>query len=288
MKGSKMKKLQKNVEVALFGKPVSVSLLETGETVLNIRGVMDILGFEVGPNTSLTVNKFLPRQTMIAAQEQNLALPGYEEQHQRAIQALLNPKVIQYKDHKGHINKGYSPQLIGDYIEFVLTLDQTQKVRQLSSVTERAKQLQLAFMRVGIQGFFLEAIGVDTRKEKVLQSTFRALISEETQEWKLTFHDCFFEAICNLHGYTDWKETHPRGYPSFCGQFIQKYVYDGICKGLNKALKELDPEGDHYHHQNLVPQTGYVLLVERLEKLYTVMRLSSDYKDFVEKYNRVF
>lgn len=283
-----MKKLQKNVEVELFGKQISVSLLETGETILSIQGVMDILGFDFGPKTALTVKKFLPQQTLIAAQENNLSLPGYEEQHQRAVQALLNPKVIQYKDHGGHIHKGYNPQLIGDYIEFVLTLDCTKTARALTTVVERAKQLQLAFMRVGIQGFFLEAIGVDTRKEKVLQSTFRALISEETQEWKLTFHDCFFEAICNLHGYTDWKENHPRGYPSFCGQFIQKFVYDGICKGLNKALKELDPEKDHCHHQNLTPQLGYNLLVERLEKLHVVMQLSENYIDFVEKYNKVF
>lgn len=283
-----MKKLQKNVVVELFGKQIAVSLLETGETILSIQGVMDILGFDVGPKTALTVKKFLPQQTLIAAQETNLALPGYEEQHQRAVQALLNPKVIQYKDHGGRIHKGYNPQLIGDYIEFVLTLDCTKTARTLTTVVERAKQLQLAFMRVGIQGFFLEAIGIDTRKEKVLQSTFRALISENTNEWKLTFSETFFEEICRLHGHPNWRESHLKGFPSFCGQFVQKFVYDGICKGLNKALKELDPDDDHQHHQNLTPQLGYNLLVERLEKLHVVMQLSENYVDFVEKYSKVF
>ena len=144
---------------------------------------------------------------------------------------------------------------------------------------------------VGIIALVDEATGYqEVRAKDALARILEAFIAKELQAWVHTFPDDFYREIFRLRGLEFPKDRVKR--PKYFGILTNDIVYKRLAPGVLEELKRVTPRSDrgypkHKLFQRLTSNVGYPKLREHLGSVVTMMKLSQEWGDFLEKLDRI-
>ncbi len=148
-------------------------------------------------------------------------------------------------------------------------------------MVEQAAAIVISVAKVGMMALIDEATGYQARRPKgELSEHLRQWIAEQETEWQKRFPDKFYRELGRLIGRDLLGEGCRR--PGFVGSITADIVYSRMAPDLVRALKG-QVSGSEKLHQHLTEKKGLEALREHLGFLDGVMRLSTDYDDFIVK-----
>jgi hypothetical protein len=207
------------------------------------------------------------------------------------IERTANP--IKFKTPTGATVYGYEANILAELCEAILAARAAGVLqKQQAHVAERAEILVRGFARVGIIALVDEATGYQfDRAANALARILEAFIVKELQPWVQTFPTDFYRELFRLRG-LDYPSSSVRR-PQYFGILTNDLVYKRLAPGVLTELKKVTPKNEagrpkHKLFQHLTGNVGYPKLREHLGATVAVMRLSSDYHDFLEKMDRLY
>jgi hypothetical protein len=160
------------------------------------------------------------------------------------------------------------------------------------SVARAAEILVRGLARIGIVALVDEATGYqETRARDELQRILQAYVHAELRPWIKMFPDEFFQEIYRLQGW-EYKPGTSKRTP-YVGKLVNKYVYEQLPPGVLDELRRLNPRTERGHrphkfHQFLTASTGNPHLDRQISTVTTLMRISSNKREFAELFERAF
>jgi len=159
-------------------------------------------------------------------------------------------------------------------------------------LADRCEILVRGFARIGIIALVDEATGYQSDRAKdALAKILEAFIDKELQPWVQTFPADFYREMFRLRGLKFPTDTVKR--PQYFGVLTNNVIYKRLAPGVLTELKRLTPRRDtsgmhkHRFFQLLTTNVGYPKLREHLGSVVTMMKLSDDWPDFMEKIDRL-
>ena len=238
------------------------------------------------------VSKNRPDEDVAADVPQFLSfksLKPYVDEHLRGLQSVA----VDYRTERGSLARGIRADIIPRICDIWLDADEhcTLGSRQ-KSIAAKAKLLMRALAHVGIIALVDEATGYQKdRATDALQKILEAFIAKELQPWVRTFPDDYYRELFRLRGLEFPADTVKK--PQYFGHLTNNIVYKRLAPGVLQELKGTTPRaprsGRHIHqlHRRLTPDIGHPKLREYMASLITVMKLSTDYEDFMAKLDRI-
>ena len=193
----------------------------------------------------------------------------------------------------GYIATGYEATILPDLCEAVLAAREGGALRgdQLH-IARQCEILVRGLARVGIIALVDEATGYQRDRTKdALAKILEAFIAKELQPWLPTFPSSFYEEMFRLRGLDFPTGSVKR--PQYFGMLTNDVVYKRLAPGVLDELKRVTPKsettGRHKQHlfRRLTANAGYPKLREHLGSVVTMMKLSSDWHDFMSKLDRL-
>lgn len=199
---------------------------------------------------------------------------------------------VEFRLPSGQRAFGYRAELLPQVCEVYLRArDAGALKRNQEHVAAQADILVRGLARVGIVALVDEATGYQRDRAKdALAKILEQFIAKELQPWVKTFPDEFYENLFRLRGLDYPRDIVKR--PPYFGHLTNDIVYKRLAPGVLEDLKAKTPKlpsgrrKDTYQ-QRLTPDVGHPKLREHLVSVVTIMRLSSGYKDFKEKIDRI-
>ena len=203
---------------------------------------------------------------------------------------FLNP--IKYKNGKRH-EIGYRAELLTIACKaWVDAKNEGALKRSQIPAAEVAKSILYALSDVGIVSLVDEATGYQFfRDRNDLQKLLEKYLSGERLAWAKMFPDEFYKHIYRLKGW-EWGKSNKR--TPLIGKITNKIIYEKLPDGVLETLRHLNPPASlaknrlHCHHQFLSTDVGQKDLTKHLNKVITVMELSTEWDDFEQKFKVVF
>lgn len=165
-----------------------------------------------------------------------------------------------------------------------LTTEQERRYAQASYILIRA------FAQVGIIALVDEATGYqEDRARDALEDILRRFISEELLKWAKTFPDEFYRQMFRLRNWQYSQFSAKR--PVVAGRITNDIIYQRLAPGVLDELKRLTPKDSkgrrkHRYHQRLTEDIGHPALREHLASVITLMKASSNWRNFYAMLNR--
>lgn len=152
-------------------------------------------------------------------------------------------------------------------------------------IADRCKILIRAFAEVGIIALVDEATAFqEDRDRRALALILEKFIAKELRRWVKTFPLEYYRQICRLKGIpfsADMK------LPQYFGHITNNVVYSRLAPGVLEELQRVNPadkgKRKNKHHQHLSNDIGHPKLLEHLGSVVTLMKLSDEWNDFMEK-----
>jgi hypothetical protein len=147
------------------------------------------------------------------------------------------------------------------------------------------------FAQIGIIALVDEATGYQRdRAADALAKILEAFIAKELQPWVKTFPSDYYEQLFRLRGLDYPQYTVKR--PQYFGVLTNDIVYKRLAPGVLNELKNGIPRNEDgrptaKYFQKLTTNVGYPKLREHLGSVVTIMKLSNDYRDFMDKLNHI-
>lgn len=158
-------------------------------------------------------------------------------------------------------------------------------------VANRANILIRGLAHTGIIALVDEVTGYQRfRTQDALTKILEAFIAKELQPYVSTFPSSFYEEIYRLRGLEYPKDTVKR--PQYFGVLTNDIVYRRLAPGVLKELKRVTPKFSSGRlkdklFQRLTQNKGYPKLREHLGAVLTMMQLSENWHDFLDKLDRL-
>ena len=158
-------------------------------------------------------------------------------------------------------------------------------------VARQAEILMRGFAHVGIIAMIDEATGFqDQRSRDALTRILEAFIAKDLQSWVQVFPGDFYRQLFRLRGLEYPKDSIRR--PQYFGALINDIVYKRLAPGVLAELKRITPRNDNGRPNDkdflsLTSNIGYPKLREHLGSVVTIMKLSDDWVEFVQKLDRI-
>ena len=198
-----------------------------------------------------------------------------------------------YKDPRGGpIRIGFDASLLPKVCEVWLKARDSEALTTIQKpVAERAELLMRGLAHTGIIALVDEATGYQRDRAKdALAKILEAFIAKDLQPWIQTFPMEYYQELFRLRGLNYPTASVKR--PQYFGVLTNDIVYRRIAPGVLEELKRVTPKNDSGRHkhrlfQHLTTNLGYPKLREHLGAVVAVMQLSTDYKDFMEKLDRL-
>ena len=198
---------------------------------------------------------------------------------------------IKFRTSKGGgVAFGYPATMLADICDVVLSARASGALqKQQEHIAAQAEVLVRGFARVGIIALVDEATGYQKERAKdALAKILEAWVAKELQPYVKTFPVDFYEQMFRLRGlaYPPERQNYR---PQYFGTLTNDVVYQRLAPGLLEELKKQaakDERKSHLHRQ-LTEQVGHPRLKEHLASVTTIMKLSRDYTDFIEKMNQI-
>jgi len=187
---------------------------------------------------------------------------------------------------------GYPATILADICEAVLSARKTGVLLpQQAHIAEQCEVLVRGLARVGIIALVDEATGFQKdRTANSLARILEAFIAKELQPWVRTFPSDYYEQLFRLRGLEYRPDSVKR--PQYFGVLTNNIVYDRLAPGVLEELKKAtvrDEDGrpKHKYFQRLTSNIGYPKLREHLGSVIATMKLSEDWRGFMQNLNRV-
>ncbi|EPU3936564.1 P63C domain-containing protein [Morganella morganii] len=264
---------------------MDVAVLEDGKRIISQSSVFKALG---RPTRGVRTAKLVPSDGVIN-------MPAFMDAGnlkpyigQDLIDAINK---VQYKSILGVVQEGYDASILP------LVCDVYLKARESGAITrpnqldtaKKAEILVRSLAKVGIIALVDEATGYQRDREKnALAKILEAFVAKEIQPYITTFPADYYEELFRLRG-LEYPPENPRFRPQYFGVLTNDIVYKRLAPNILEELKKQNNKSAKGTKlfQNLTPNIGYQKLREHLSSTVTVMKLSNDYKDFIEKMNRL-
>lgn len=201
-------------------------------------------------------------------------------------------KPITFRLPNGGRARGYNAQLLPDICEIYLQARERGVLpRNQEHVAKQAEILVRGLARVGIIALVDEATGYqEVRTRDALARILETYIDKELQAWVQTFPPDFYREMFRLRGLDYSPDSVKR--PQYFGHLTNNVVYGRLAPGVLDELKKVTPRNEkgqrkHKYFQRLTANIGYPKLREHLGSVTTLMKLSSDWNDFMLKIERI-
>lgn len=183
--------------------------------------------------------------------------------------------------------------VLADICEAVLQARADGKLmHQQGNIAKRCEILVRGFARVGIVALVDEATGFqEVRARQALEKILEKFISDELLKWAKMFPDEFYKQMARLRG-LQYSEIATKR-PPYIGRLTNDLVYERLAPGVLEELKRKNPKDEkgrrrHKHFQYLTEDIGNPRLREHLWAVISLMRASSNWKNFYSLLNRAF
>jgi len=202
---------------------------------------------------------------------------------------LSNP--IRFRSPNGsQIWLGYEATMLADLCDVILGARAGDHLTHLQDhIAKQAEILVRGFARVGIIALVDEATGYQrSRAKDALAKILEAWVAKELQPYVKTFPSDYYEHLFRLRSlpYPPEKQNYR---PQYFGVLTNDIVYQRLAPGLLEELKKqaAKDEKKAHLHRRLTEQVGHPRLKEHLASVTTIMKLSTNYNDFITKMNQI-
>lgn len=217
----------------------------------------------------------------------NLAEKGIDSNN---LSARIREPILFRTPAGGGVAYGYEATVLADICDAILAARRAGVLlKQQEHFAQQAEVLVRAFARVGIIALVDEATGYQRDREKdALAKILEAFVAKELQPWVKTFPADYYEQMFRLRG-LKYPPERASYRPQYFGTLTNDIVYKRLAPGLVAELKAQALKDDKKArlHQRLTTDVGHPKLREHLASVTTVMKLSSDYDDFVNKLDSI-
>lgn len=190
----------------------------------------------------------------------------------------------------GAVTFGYPATILADICEAVLAARKENALHhQQAHIAAQCEILVRGFARVGIIALVDEATGYQKDRAKdALAQILEAFVAKELQPYVRTFPSDYYEQLFRLRG-LPYPPENAKYRPQYFGLLTNDIVYKRLAPGLLAELKKENAKDAKKGrlHQRLTTDTGHPKLREHLASAVTIMKLSKDYPDFIEKMNMI-
>ncbi len=266
---------------------IPCAVLEDGTRILRERSVANSLGYK-GSGAHWKRKKRINGGAVLPEFVSAKNLEPFITDEVRSM--LIIP--ISYKTKTGGKARGISAKVLPEICNIWL------KAREKSALTEKqletakkAEILMRGLAHVGIIALVDEATGYqDDRAKAALAEILEKFIAKELQEWTKTFPDTFYKEMFRLKQWTYDPTTVKR--PSVIGRYTNDIVYERLAPDVLDQLKARTPRtrGGHRRYryfQWLTGDIGHPKLREHISNVIVMMKLSSNWRSFLSKMNRI-
>lgn len=253
-------------------------VLEDGTRVLSQRGLIAGLGMKSGGSATGA-----DRLTVFAGSK------GVSSFISKDLAATINSPIRFVFPGGGTPALGYPATVLADICDAVLAARQAGKLHyQQEHIAAQCEILVRGFARVGIIALVDEATGYQKDRAKdALAQILEAFVAKELQPYVKTFPAEYYEQLFRLRG-LEYPPEKAQYRPQYFGVLTNDIVYKRLAPGLLAELKKENSRGKKAHlHRRLTTDTGHPKLREHLASAVTIMKLSTDYQDFIEKLNSI-
>ena len=190
----------------------------------------------------------------------------------------------------GRIFKGFNAEIVPKVCEIWLQA-RDEGLLQPSQLpkAKKAEILVRALARVGIVALIDEATGYERDREKnALAKILEAYVAKEIQPYMKTFDATFYEEMFRLRG-LPYPPEKANFRPQYFGTLTNNIVYDRLAPGVKDALKKeaKKVEKSTKLFQHLTADYGRQELIKHLGFVEAMMKISTNWDDFIEKLDKV-
>jgi len=185
---------------------------------------------------------------------------------------------------------GYEATVLADLCDAVIKARKAGNLHyQQEHIADQCEILDRAFRNVGIVALVDEATGYqEVRARNALAQILEEFIAKELRAWVQTFPDDYYRQLFRLRQLDYPADSVKR--PQYFGVLTNDIVYKRLAPGVLDELKRVTPRDSagrakHKYFQRLTNNVGYPKLREHLGSVVTIMKLSSDWRDFSGKLN---
>jgi len=192
----------------------------------------------------------------------------------------------------GPVANGFEATILADICELVLDAkDAGVLQKQQLNIAKQATILHRGFARVGITALVDEATGYERDKQKDdLQRILDLYIAEEMRPWDRRFPKEFYRHLFRLKKWTyDPNSTkRPRLLRSLTDELVYKRLPANVMTEIRNKNPVVYSDGGrkHRNHQFLSDEIGDPHLEKQIVAVITIMRISRDWAEFVELFER--
>ncbi|MGJ0204632.1 P63C domain-containing protein [Leucobacter sp. gxy201] len=266
--------------LVIGGVEVECYVLEGGQRVISQGGMMTALGRSRRLNTKPGDDTSLPPILRISALREHLSDRLIEES-----------EPITFLTAGGKRANGYRAEVLPQLCEAWLAARSAgDLVKSQLPIAHAAELIVRGLARVGIIALVDEATGYqDTRAKDALAKILEAYVTEELQPWVKTFDLEWYKQMFRLRGIPFDPESVKR--PPYFGHLTNNTVYKRLAPGVFEQIK-IERERDAKKkrakmHQQLTAEIGHPRLREHIASITTIMKLSDDWNDYIEKLDRI-
>ena len=254
-------------------------VLEDGTRVISQRGIVLGLGMKFGSRAS-------GADRLTGFVQGKLISPFVTNE----LMALIENPIKFTHSGGGGIASGYPATLIADLCDTILAARKGGRLqKQQEHIAVQAEILVRGFARVGIIALVDEATGYQKDRAKdALAKILEAFVAKELQPYVRTFPAEYYEQLFRLRG-LQYPPENAKYRPQYFGTLTNDIVYKRLAPSLLAELKSQNAKDEKKGKlfQRLTPDTGHPKLREHLASSVTIMKLSKDYPDFIDKMNTI-
>lgn len=259
-------------------------VLEDGTRVLSQRGLQTGIGMSTGgAEGGQRMAAFA-----LSIAEKSKEIKELSASSAAIAERLKNP--IKFNPGSGRAAHGYEATVLADLCDMILGARSAGLLqKQQEHIGAQAEILVRGFARVGIIALVDEATGYQRDRAKdALAKILEAFVAKELQPYVRTFPAEYYEEMFRLRG-LPYPPDNPKFRPQYFGVLTNDVVYERLAPGLLDELKKKAQKDERkaHLHRRLTQEVGHPRLKEHLASVVTAMKLSDDYKDFINKLNRI-
>jgi hypothetical protein len=266
----------------IAGIQLQCFVLEGGTRVLTQAGFLEALGRHRKANV----------RREVIGQQVPAILQGKAIREFITNEILEKSRPIAFRTPTGTRAYGYRAELLPIVCEIYLKARDAGILPQNQEhVAEQADILIRGMAHVGIIALVDEATGYqEFRARDALSKILEAFIAKELQPWVKTFPDDFYRHLFRLRGLNYPTDSIRR--PQYFGILTNDIIYKRLAPGVLDELKRITPRDDnerpkHRYFQRLTSNIGYPKLREHLGSVVTMMKLSDEWREFMEKIDQI-
>ncbi|MBD9607289.1 MULTISPECIES: P63C domain-containing protein [Pseudomonas] len=259
---------------------ISCYVLDNGTRVLSQRGLISGLGMSRGTSTQ-------GGDRMVTFLDSKGVKPFVSE---GLMAAIKEPIRFLSGTTGGVVTFGYPATVLADICEAVLAARKSDALHyQQAHIAAQCEILVRGFARIGIIALVDEATGYQKDRAKdALAQILEAFVAKELQPYVRTFPAEYYEQLFRLRG-LQYPPENAKYRPQYFGTLTNDIVYKRLAPSLLTELKNQNAKAEKKGKlfQRLTPDMGHPKLREHLASSVTIMKLSRDYQDFIEKLNTI-